>query len=155
MSRAFSARIGLCGGLVLLSLASLSGCGGRSGYVSGKVTHQGKPVTSGAVIFHGADGRSDSGNIDAEGKYVVAQAPVGVVKVTVDTGPARPVTPPKIVGPKRDDPAKHPGEKAEGNSGKGPPRKAIVVPEKYKDPDQSGLSFKVTGGKQTYDVKLD
>src|SRR5262245_47087761 len=154
MSRMLYARIGLCGGVVaLLFLPPLAGCGKRTGFVSGKVTHQGQPLTSGAVIFHAADGRSDSGNIDREGNYTISQAPVGPVKVPVDTGPARPVPPPKITAPGKD-PPKHPGDKAGANPPAAPPRK-VVIPEKYKHPDQSGLTFTVTGGKQTFDFKVD
>jgi hypothetical protein len=152
MSRVLAARFMLCGGLLLLFLSSLVGCGRTTGTVSGKVTHQGQPLTSGAVIFHGADGRSDSGHIDVDGNYTVSQAPVGPVKVTVDTGSARRVSPPKITGPRRDNPAKHPGEKSGTNPA---PMRKVVIPEKYKDPNQSGLTFTVSGRRQTFDIKVD
>jgi hypothetical protein len=145
-----SARIWLCGGLLLLLLAPL-GCGKRTAFVTGKVTtRQGQPLTSGAVTFHGADGRSDSGNIDSEGNYSVAQAPIGTVKVTVDTGPPRTRVPPTIKGP-GGKPTAHPGEKGD----KAAPVKRVVIQDKYKDPNQSGLSYTVTGGKQTINIEVD
>jgi len=128
----------------------MAGCGKRTGVVTGKVTHQGTPLTSGAVVFHGPNGQSDSGNIDAQGNYTVSQAPIGPVKVTVDPGPAR-LPPPRNTGPRKE--SKHPGEK-EGAPPPPPPRR-VVIPEKYKDPNQSGLTFTVTGGQQTFDIKVD
>jgi hypothetical protein len=31
----------------------------------------------------------------------------------------------------------------------------VKIPEKYKDPKISGLTLEVTGGRQTYDIKLE
>src|SRR5215467_11553492 len=81
--------------VLLLLLPVLAGCGGkRTGFVTGKVTFKGQPVTSGSVTFYGEDGRVDSGQLSIEGNYTIAQAPRGVVKVTVV--PAQPRSAPKL-----------------------------------------------------------
>jgi hypothetical protein len=152
------ARFGVRGGVVLLLvLPALAGCGKRTGFVSGKVTYQGRPLTSGSVTFHGADGRTDSGSITPEGNYTVPQAPVGTAKVTVLVRPSRPGRLPQE-GPAKETP-KHPGEgKAGKHPSAGPAAQAgrpQVIPKKYEDPNQSGLTFTVTTGKQTIDIPLE
>src|SRR5262249_59053460 len=64
-------------------LLAVCACGSETATVTGKVTFQDKPVTSGSVVFYGDNGQVDSGLLDAEGKYTIARAPVGVVKVAV------------------------------------------------------------------------
>jgi hypothetical protein len=156
MSGVFSTRFPSCRWvLVLLLLSPLVGCGKGTGFVTGKVTYQDKPLPSGSVTFYGANGQTDSSSITAEGHYTIPRAPVGPVKVTVVTGlpPAGP--PPVIKGPGGDKPAKHPGEgKTGAPAGTGSARHHVVLPRKYEDPEQSGLTFTVTGGKQTIDIPL-
>jgi hypothetical protein len=151
MSGVFAARFGPCRWVPVLLLLPLAGCGKGTGFVTGKVTYRDKPVPSGAVTFHGANGRTDSGSLDAEGNYTIPQAPVGPVKVTVVTGlPPGPA--PVIRRPGGEKPPQHPGEKAGGT---GPaPRKHVVLPKKYEDPQQSGLTFTVTSGAQTINIPL-
>lgn len=64
--------------LLCATLATILGCGGREvpelGYVSGKVTMDGQPMTGVEVHFHpqGEDGgRSAVGITDSEGNYVL------------------------------------------------------------------------------------
>jgi hypothetical protein len=164
MSRVFSTRFGSCGWVVvLLVLPALAGCGKRTAVVSGQVTYQGQPVPSGAVTFFGSGGLSDSSSLDAEGNYTLSQAPVGTVKVTVVTGlPSG--GPPVIRGPSANKDTvtsrspKHPGgePKPGRHPGTGPAAaRHVVLPKKYEDPDQSGLTFTVTGGKQTINIPLN
>jgi hypothetical protein len=136
-----------------LPLMSAAGCGGVTAPVSGKVTYQGEPVTSGYVVFYGADGRTDSGRLDGDGHYIVSKVPVGDVKVTVlTTDPTR--KPPSGGLSKAKQRSKEPLEGAPKLDGPAPAGKFVAIPERYKDPDQSGLNFTVKSGSQTIDLEL-
>jgi hypothetical protein len=131
---------------VLLLLLAASGCG-RTASVTGTVTFKGEPVTSGAVTFYGPGGRVDSSQIDENGKYAVAKAPVGEVKVTVVSAA------PRRGGdvPKGKEVPEHPGR-----SKSSPPKagKAVPIPGKYKDPESSGLSYTLKAGSQVINIDL-
>jgi ribosomal protein L35AE/L33A len=132
--------------LPLLALLGAMGCskgGDRSASVSGKVTYNDKPVTSGTVVFIGADGKaSDTGVVQPDGTYSVAHAPTGAVKVSFDN-PA----PAKTTGgaplPANDPEAKENAKEAS---------LYVPTPAKYKDPNQSGLTCTLKSGKNSYDV---
>src|SRR5438132_13142015 len=82
-----------------------AGCTGRDrpASVSGKVTYNGKPVTSGIVVLVGKDGKtSDLGYVKDDGSYSIAKAPSGPVKVSFDNPAPPPV-------PKAQPGAKNPG----------------------------------------------
>jgi hypothetical protein len=131
-------------------LAAALGCGKNTAHVSGQVTYQGKAVPSGSVTFYGDNGQTDSAMTDSEGKYTLAQAPVGTVKVSVV--PAQPRT---TRQPKKDSPAsrtvEHPG-KGQAPPTSGPPMK---IPHKYHTAEASGLTYTVARGKQTINIPLD
>src|SRR4051812_44690714 len=74
-------------GLAALLVLGVSGCGGTA-TVSGKVTYNGRPVTSGTVVFMDADGRpSPPAYIQADGTYSASNVPVGAVRVAIDNPP--------------------------------------------------------------------
>ena len=131
----------------LLSLLAATGCR-RGASVSGKVTFKGQPVP-GAISFYGPGGRVDSGRIDEEGKYTVAKAPIGDVKVTVAPAELRPAKEGADKGKKVPE---HPG------SGKAPPPpkagKSVDIPSKYKDPEKSGLTYTLKSGQNQIDIDL-
>lgn len=80
-------------GLVIGALAiTACGCGkaATSGVVTGSVTTEGKPVTGGSIRFIAADGRGAGGQIDARGRYLVADAPLGSTKVTISNSHLKP-----------------------------------------------------------------
>jgi hypothetical protein len=66
-----------------LALAGCTSSKGASGKVSGRVKYFDKYLTCGTVAFTSADGRVGTANIDADGNYEMAKAPVGEVTVTV------------------------------------------------------------------------
>src|SRR4051794_25666415 len=70
--------------LSLALLAALAGCGppGKAD-VSGKVTHQGKPVICGVVTIRGSDNIDMPGTIQTDGSYTVQGVTSGVVKIAV------------------------------------------------------------------------
>jgi hypothetical protein len=120
----------------LCFLLAVSGCGSRGGTVSGKVTHKGKPVVWGTVSVYASDGVQYPGMITAEGTYSIPNVPSGPVKLTVSS--------PNPDGTDRGGPAA-----ANAGTGDSPGREAGVtrppagtwtaIPERYSDPNQSGL----------------
>jgi hypothetical protein len=124
---------------VLLALVSfgLSGCGGKFGSVSGKVTYQGKTLTSGLVIFVDKDGKvTQPAGIEVDGTYAADNVPVGQVAVCVETHPLS-------------------GGDGGPNTPKDQPRPRYVpLPAKYKDAKQSELTLDVKPGANVYNIEL-
>ncbi len=159
-SRTWVARIlagGLLAGLALLPI----GCGGGTGTVTGKVTFDGKPLTSGNVVFTNANGKgSQSVSIQADGSYKVERMPTGPAKVAVvtspppgsETGSRMPApklpTPPPDKLPPGVDPNSIYGGQQPGRA------KFVKIPENYGDPEKSGLTHTVTSGAQEWNIEL-
>lgn len=130
--------------LVVAILASLvpTGCG-RSGPkmagVSGTVTYQGKPVPKGTITFQSDDpnGRNAVGSIDPDGSYTLQTEKPGDgalpgdyrVAISARDDEVLDYIPPKPIPPKR------------------------LVPEKYENPDTSGLKATVKSGRN--DIPFD
>jgi hypothetical protein len=125
--------------------------GGATVTVSGKVAYKGEPVTFGAVAIYGADGQTASGRIDADGHYTVDKVPIGDVKMAVLT--------PNPTTPKGSSKGRLKSKGKVKYSGAEVPSmdwvsKFVAIPARYKDPDQSGLTFTVKSGEQTIDLDL-
>jgi hypothetical protein len=122
-------------------LAALALCGGcsqpGSGPVSGKVTLGGKPVTNGAITFHGAEGQTARGKI-IDGAYLVEKPPFGECKVTILTVPPPP-----------------PGTGIDPDPKTLKPPDYLEVPERYGRPQTSPLTVEVTREPQTKDFPLE
>ena len=148
--------------LVPVVLVLVSGCGPdykARGAVKGRVTVNKKPLTSGTIMFYGANGITASGSIDTEGNYVIADAPVGDCQVTVTVpntmdpsvrarlkgkGPAMPELkgPPDAASPALP-------------SAPAVPKEIVPIDAKYSKTETSGLKFKVEkGGDQTFNIEL-
>lgn len=128
-------RVSLAAAVSVLGFIA-SGCGRTPGAVSGKVTYQGQPLTSGLVIFVAKDGKvSQPAGIEIDGSYLADHVPVGQVAVCVET---------------------HPVSGGDGGpAGKDQPRpKYVPLPDKYKDAKQSGLSLEVKPGRNAYNIEL-
>ena len=123
--------------LAALSIVCLSGCGGKAGTktVSGAISYQNKPVTSGLINFLPKQGRPLGGGIESDGTYSV-NLPPGEYTVRIDA-PA-----PLPEGYKEGQPLPH----------LGPP----LVPEKYANFNSSGLTATIDDqhGSQQVDFKL-
>jgi hypothetical protein len=113
------------------AVLALAGCGGGTGEVSGVVKYQGKPLPQGTITFHDAGKGVQSASIK-DGAYTVPGVRTGAAKITV-------VTPLPLTGMGLQ-PKTTPGSQ---------------VPEKYGDPEKSGLKCEVQGGSQTHNVDLD
>jgi hypothetical protein len=123
--------------LLLLTTVGLSGCGRKFGSVSGKVTYQGKALSSGLVVFVDKDGKvSQPAGIEVDGSYAAENVPVGQVTACVETLPLS-------------------GGDGGPNAPKDQPRPRFVpIPPKYKDAKQSELILEVKPGPNTYDIEL-
>lgn len=142
-------------------LTGLSGCGGGDvprGRVHGKITVQGKPVPGLAVVFLGSDNRTQSVSTKADGTYEAQGVAQGPVKVSVQA----PVERSAVKG--EFDPPRVPSSSAKGvkdeKAGKSlaetAPKAApgAFVAPKYANPDQSGLTFELTGPDQEWSADL-
>jgi len=122
------------------------GCGsqGPKNTVSGKVTLKGDPV-AGSVVFIGSDNKEVMTHINPDGTYSVPDPAMGENKVLVKGGAVGGPAPPVLEGTPKD------------FKGTMPPttttKMGVAPPPKYGSPD-NGLSFKVTGGAQKYDIEL-
>jgi hypothetical protein len=132
----------LLGALALVLLAPV-GCG-RSGpemaRVTGKVTYQGKPVPKGTIAFIpvAGTGRNATGAIAPDGTYTLQTedpndgAQLGEYRVTISArdDAVLDYTPPVPILPKR------------------------LAPEKYENPETSGLKETVVRGSNVFDFDL-
>ena len=115
-------------GLALAALLT-SGCKSenRTAEVSGRVMFQGKPLSGGIVRFHSAsDDRSGFATIHPDGTYALSSAPVGKVKISVDTAHLR----------------RHRNVH-------------LPIPEKYRSFKTTDLTYKVQPGSQSHDLLLE
>jgi len=133
--------------LLFLAAAALAGCGQPRGDISGKVLFDGKPLTVGSnkVSFHAADGRVVHCTVEPDGSYRLKGVPAGDGKFTVQSLPSPPMLP---AAPGKDGKMEVIG-KADPSAGK-----AANLPARYKEPAQSGLTYTVAKGSQTYDIDL-
>jgi hypothetical protein len=100
--------------------------------LEGYVRYHGVGLPSGFVRVFGESGDPAEGTVKMGGTYTVWNPPRGKVKIAVST------TPPKSLS-------------------KAPPattKPGNVIPPRYADPDTSGLSMTVSGGKQTFNIDL-
>ncbi len=149
---------------VFSAFAVSIGCGPEvraRAVVNGKVSIDGKNLTTGMVTFSSKDNRfHGSAPIDANGSYTMNDAPVG--EVTVQVAVQRPIaampgmpgasgTAPKGMVMKSPDGSM---EMATVQAKKIDPSKVVVIPEKYSNPSTSGLTYTVGSGNSTFDIKL-
>lgn len=154
MSRRLYSRrrpFGLCLALGLFLLAA--GCGKSHGTISGKVTYKGQPLKGGQVTFISDQGGGGQANISEEdGSYTMEKVPIGPGTFAVQ---------PPMMGP----PPMMPGSAAPAKGMELPSDldpsvfhrgggRSLSLPDKYTDPQTSGLQFTVTGGAQQHNIEL-
>jgi hypothetical protein len=116
-------------GLAMLMVLLTVGCGRPPmAEVSGVVTYNGEPLHVGSIVFmnDSAPNRYQiaTGTIQGGGRYHLTEVACGDVRISVTTPPP--------IGPVR----------------------GTVIPKHYADLDKSGLTYTVTSGSQTFDIKL-
>ena len=135
--------------LLLISTLGMAGCGNPVGLVSGTVTFNGKVLSSGTVLFHGADGNVGHAIIAEDGGYEMSDAPVGAARITVVSHARAPLGLPSASKP-------HPDAIAGLPKVDEPPRdgKFTAIPPRYQDVVSSPLTYTVQTGKQSHDIEL-
>jgi hypothetical protein len=148
-------------GLAAVLAVVAPGCepaGGYRGEVSGTVTYNGQKLNSGQITFKNDKGIESSGSIQPDGSYKIPDAPIGPVKIGVRTmnfaGMAgRPGMQPGGNIPKETKPPE--GMAPTGGAPAMPPGgKPVMVPEKFADPESSGLTYTVTKGTQEHSIDI-
>jgi hypothetical protein len=136
----FPRRAGVSVLAVALLVLAASGCGNRTGTVSGKVFYQGKPLPGGNVNFmsEGPSATVKSSTIQSDGSYSVSGVPVGLAKITVQGLAQRRLA----------------EFKGQGGSTEQREQKEIFVPPHYGNAELSGLQFDVKPGSQSHDIEL-
>ena len=168
------------GALALAALwLALPGCGGGGGKakVTGTVTLDGKPLPAGTIAFIPEKGPAVAASI-RDGVYTAAAVPIGDVKVTVETASLRHLAgdekksgldPTRFEKKGGLDPAHYPtndpkmpaeakayfekqsqlASEAKDMAGRYRP-----IPDRYTNPETSGLSLTVKSGENKFDVPL-
>ena len=118
---------------------ALTGCGGSShgpaGQVRGRVTYEGEPVKEGVVSVYSSDlGSGASGDILPDGTYAISE-PLKTGQYTAS------VFPPPEPPPQDEVPVS--SNKVYDN-----------IPEKYRDPQKSGLVVDIKEGENTFDIDM-
>jgi hypothetical protein len=122
------------------ALTALLGCGGGNGTkasLTGKVTYNSAPVTGGTISLIPTSGASSGVpfpvTIKPDGTFDVGDAPMGPMKVTIETDSVSSAAPsfPMPKGANVPDPPKETG----------PVAKKVVIPPKYAKPETSGLTW--------------
>jgi hypothetical protein len=133
--------------VVLIGFAT--GCSQKPCSVSGRVTYQGRPVSSGSIVFYCANDQIVRGVIDTDGAYTIPNVPRGMVRVTVKAHSRAPegfrkrlATPPMINGPVTPDTQQFGKEQVR------------PIPARYGVPGESGLLFKAERATTEFDIDL-
>lgn len=149
MCSAARARCLAAGSLCLVVFVGLTGCSGKTN-LYGKVTYQGKPVTSGSVILVGPDGVAGVGNIEEDGKYAVNGITAGTIKVGVSSPSPSQSKPSRAA-------ARQPNPGGRGPAPAPNPRpdpKWFPIPDKFSDPEKSGVVITVGAGSVEHPIEL-
>jgi hypothetical protein len=139
-------------GVLLVGLATLSGCGWRSGTVSGRVTYQGQPLPGGRIYFVTARGERHGVDLREDGTYSLRGVPSGDLRVGVDNTSLY-----RIEQLRAGQAPGMPAQVAEQMLSKLPasPGRYVPIPAHYSDPAASGLRATVRRGSQGIDFNLD
>ncbi len=162
----------LCLVLFPLSIVAV-GCSSE-GTVSGKVSYKGQPLKGGTIIFFPEKGTGNYQSvIGADGTYSVSKLPIGPAKISVAVATSG--VNPAVFQQRRGGVAKGPEKglksrmtdeakkELETEIKENAPKRgggpytgySSPLPEKYANPDSSGLTIEVTGGKQKHDINMD
>jgi hypothetical protein len=127
-----------------LVLLAVIGCSANKneGEISGAVTYQGQPLPQGSVSFFDSNNKYLASSAIVNGTYATSaplKVPIGPVKITV-------TTPSSSSGGRR--------SKSVTKSKSGETISVISIPGKYGSADQSGLTYTVKPGANTYNIEL-
>jgi hypothetical protein len=147
--------------LVLLAMAgtlAATGCGPGHGRVHGRIRYQGQEVTRATIIFLADDNRSFPVPIQPDGSYAIASLPHGHIRVGIQADLPR--VPPRPPPGSREDDAFAAAQVKTDDAAKGVRRlpsgssKGSLLPERYRDPRESGLAFDLDSPDREYSLEL-
>jgi hypothetical protein len=129
--------------IALVVVAALAGCGPRTATVTGRVASQGRPVVWGTITLQAADGSMHQAGIEPDGRFTIPNVPAGAARVGVVS--------PKPSG------GRGGREGSDSRVAAGPPEPPpgawFPLPDKFADPNASGLTVQVDGGPVDIDLK--
>jgi hypothetical protein len=138
------------------SLAAL-GCGPGHGRVHGQIRHQGQALTRATIIFLADDNRSYPVPIQPDGSYDIASLPQGHIRVGIQADLPR-VAPPRPAPGGREEDAFAAAQARGDDAAKGARRqnvsRASSLPDRYRDPHESGLAFDLDSADREYSLDL-
>jgi len=135
------------------SLALLAGCtpADPRGKLTGTVTYRKQPLPGGFLIVTTEDGKkSERIELEENGAFSSSHVPIGKLRAAVEPAPkSMAELVPK--GVKVNIPKDAPVPDNYKGGGKG---KYVPIPEFYRDPDTSGLTFNMEPGEHTWNIEL-
>jgi len=117
---------------------SFTGCGGRQGTISGKVTLDGKALPGGLVSIFDSEEQTRFSGIGRDGAFSVSNVAPGKAQVSVLT-----------LSERRG--FREPDDGSRAKESLGP---YVPIPMKYLDKETSGLNLEVRTGKQDFEIQL-
>lgn len=137
--------------LLALGTLGLVGCTSKSN-VQGKVTYQGKALTSGSVSIIAEDQLQYSGQIESDGSYSIPNVPTGEVKFLVSSpNPGGESRGQGRMPPKGANSDLAPAQPVAANQ---PKTDWFQIPEKYADPANTDLKGTVKANPSVIDLEL-
>jgi hypothetical protein len=138
----------------------LAGCSNQAirdgfGLVEGKITYQNKPLGGGTIHFFQDQEPVGSTMIRGDGKYA-AEIPLGQIRVAIETTSVKYHDRQAVLNLMKENGFDVPPEQRKPNSPAftALPTTFVEIPERFGDPEQSGLEFTVERGRQTRDIDL-
>jgi hypothetical protein len=126
-------------GLVVALLVAASDCsdgGVKKVTVSGAISHKGQPLRSGILQFVGPEGAYSAASIQPDGTYIITDVVPGEVKVGVMQAP----------------------QGSGSSSGEQTPlaqqAAPVSLPDKYRSPDTSGITYTITDATSKLNIEL-
>jgi hypothetical protein len=125
-------------GLAVVAFVAAAGCSGqgvKKVTVSGTVLYKGQRLPSGILKFVGPEGSYSAASIQPDGTYTITDVVPGEIKVGVMESPAG-------------------SGSSAGDKAGGPRAAPVSLPEKYRDPETSGVKYTVTDGTSKLDIEF-
>ena len=141
------ALLGLVAGTALLAASCEAGVRHEEtgATLEGTISHGNEPVPFALVVVVG-QGASATGNVGPDGRYQVLNAPLGEVKVAVNTDAGK--------GDFMSASMSQAYQGPEAKAARKVALKYVEVPKKYHDPETSGLTTTVNKGPNTFDIVI-
>lgn len=124
--------------LALVAVVAGLGCSGKGVKkvtVSGTVTYKGQKLQSGILKFVGPEGSYSAASIQPDGTYVITDVVPGEVKVGVMESPSG-------------------SGSSSGEATPAPKTAPVTLPERYRDPETSGVTVTVTESTSKVDIDI-